>query len=138
MTKDFQIRFLAVLLFLFTAAAAVFAWLNFRAEAKFEVPYDGVGWVEHDGRIVAQRVDADGPAARGGIRVGDVVTAVNEVSVRNVGGVTRQVYRTGIYQKANYSLERNHVPLVVGVILGQFDRSVNSGLRLIALIYLGI
>ena len=138
MTKDFQIRFLAVLLFMVTAAAAVFAWYNFRVEAKFEIPSDGVWWVEHDGQIVAQRVDADGPGARGGVRVGDVVSAVNDVNVHNVGGLTRQLYRTGIYSKANYSLERNHVPVTVPVILVPFDKSINSGLRLIALIYLGI
>jgi PAS domain S-box-containing protein len=138
MTKDIQARFLAVVLFMVTAAAAVFAWYNFRVEGRFEVPSDGVWWVERDGRIIAQRVDADGPGARGGIKTGDIVTAVNEVNVRNVGGITRQLYRTGIYQKANYSLVRNAVSLNVGVILNSVDKSINSGLRLIALIYLGI
>ena len=121
-----------------TAAVAVFAWYNFRVESKFDVPSDGVWWVEHDGRIIAERVDADGPGARGGIRKGDVVTEVNEVSVRNVGGLTRQLYLTGIYSKASYSLIRGKVPLTVPVILVPFDKSINSGLRLIALIYLGI
>jgi len=121
-----------------TAAAAVFAWYNFRVESKFDVPSDGVWWVEHDGRIIAQRVDADGPGARGGIHKGDVVTAVNEVNVRNVGGLTRQLYLAGIYSKASYSLIRGKVPLTVPVILVPFDKSINSGLRLIALIYLGI
>jgi len=138
MTKDFQTRFLAVFLFMVTAAAAVFAWYNFRVENKFEVPSDGVWWVEHDGHIFAQRVDVQGPGTRGGIRVGDIVSAVNDVNVHNVGGLTRQLYRSGIYSKATYSLERNHVPLTVPVILVPFDRSINSGLRLIALIYLGI
>ena len=138
MTKDLQARFLAVVLFMVTAAAAVFAWYNFRVEGRFEVPSDGVWWVEKSGKIIAQRVDPDGPAFRGGIRQGDVVTAVNEVAVRNVGGVTRQLFRTGILLKANYSLERNGVPLNVGVILSPSDKSIYSGLRLIALIYLGI
>jgi PAS domain S-box-containing protein len=138
MTKDFQARFLAVLLFMVTAAAVVFAWYNFRVESRFDVPSDGVWWVEHDGRIVAERVEADGPGARGGIHVGDVVTAVNEVNIRNVGGLTRQLYLAGIYSKASYSLVRGQVPLAVPVILIPFDKSINSGLRLIALIYLGI
>ncbi|HVZ17256.1 MAG TPA: ATP-binding protein [Terriglobales bacterium] len=138
MTKDIQARFLAVVLFMVTAAAAVFAWYNFRVEGRFEVPSDGVWWVERDGSLIAQRVDAEGPGARGGIKKGDIVTAVNDVAVHNIGGVTRQLFRTGIYQKANYSLIRNNVSLNVGVILGSVDKSLNSGLRLIALIYLGI
>ncbi len=91
MTKDIRDRFLAVLLFLFTAAAVVFAWYNFRTESKFDVPSDGVWWVEHSGKIIAQRVDPDGPGARGGIRVGDIATAVNDDAIRNVGGLTRQL-----------------------------------------------
>src|SRR5581483_458934 len=130
--------FLAVLLFMVTAAAAVFAWYNFRVEDKFQVPSDGVWWVEHEGQIVAQRVDLDGPGARGGIHQGDVVTAVNDVNVRNVGGLTRQLYLAGIYSKASYSLIRGKVPLTVPVILVAVDKSIYSGLRLIALIYLGI
>ena len=66
MTKDFQVRFLALVLFLVTAAAGVFAFLNFRTEARFEVPSDGVWWVEHNGHLQAQRVDPEGPGARGG------------------------------------------------------------------------
>jgi hypothetical protein len=45
MTKDFQVRFLAVLLAIVTTAAAVFAWINFQKERQFEKPYDGVWWV---------------------------------------------------------------------------------------------
>jgi two-component system NtrC family sensor kinase len=138
MTRDFQVRFLALVLFLLTAAAIVFAWFNFRVENQFEVPYDGVWWVEHNGKLQATRVDSEGPGARGGIRVGDVVTAVNEAQVRNSGGLTRQLYRTGIYSKANYALERGTVPLNVSVVLVPFDKSIYNGQRLIALVYLGI
>lgn len=138
MTKDFQVRFLAVLLAIVTTAAAVFAWINFQKERQFEKPYDGVWWVEHDGHLLAKRVDPDGPGARGGIRVGDIVTAVNESDIKNVGGLTRQLYRTGTYSKATYALERNKVPLNVSVVLVPFDNSIYSGQRLIALVYLGI
>jgi two-component system NtrC family sensor kinase len=138
MTKDFQVRFLALLLAIVTAAAGVFAWINFQKERQFEKPYDGVWWVEHDGNLLAQRVDADGPGARGGIRVGDIVTSVNDADIKNVGSLTRQLYRTGIYSKANYALVRGKVPLNVSVVLVPFDNSLYSGQRLIALVYLGI
>jgi len=138
MTKDFQVRFLAVLLAIVTAVAMVFAWINFQKERQFEKPYDGVWWVEHDGHLLAQRVDNDGPGARGGIRVGDLVTAVNENETKNVGSLSRQLYRTGTYSKANYELVRGNVPLNVSVVLVPYDNSIYSGQRLIALVYLGI
>src|SRR5207244_9400038 len=63
MNKESQIRFTAVLLFLLTAAAATFAWINFQKEREFQVPYDGVWWVEKSGKLVAGQVEPDGPGA---------------------------------------------------------------------------
>src|SRR5690348_13571972 len=70
MTRDFQIRFFAVLLALVTVAAGTFAWINYQKEREYEAPYDGVWWVERPTALEAQRVDAQGPAARAGIRAG--------------------------------------------------------------------
>jgi len=51
MNRDFQIRFTAILLALLTTAAVVYAGYNFSAERQFQVPNDGVWWVEHQGRL---------------------------------------------------------------------------------------
>ncbi len=50
----------------------------------------------------------------------------------------RQLYPTGVWSKATYSLIRQSVTLDSNVILVPADRSLNNWLRLIALIYLGI
>ena len=50
----------------------------------------------------------------------------------------RQLYYSGVWSKATYSLTRNSVPLDVQVVLAPAERSMNDWLRLIALIYLGI
>lgn len=138
MTKDFQIRFAAILLAILTASSVVFAWINYQKEREWESPYDGVWWVERDGRVQAERVDADGPGEKAGIKVGDRLTAINGAPVHRSANAVRQMYRTGVWSKANYSLERGNVPVEVGVILVPSDRSFNVGLRFIALIYLGI
>ena len=65
MNRESQARFVAVLLFLLTVAAVVFAGFNFQKEREFPVPDDGVWWVEHGGRLVADRVEASGPGAKG-------------------------------------------------------------------------
>ena len=70
MTKDAQVRFVAIALALLTITAAVFAWINFQKERQFETPYDGVWWVEKAGHVQAKRIDADGPGARAGIKTG--------------------------------------------------------------------
>ena len=62
MNRDFQIRFTAVLLALLTTAAVVYAGYNLQAERQFQIPDDGVWWFEHQGRLIADRVEGGGPA----------------------------------------------------------------------------
>src|ERR1700679_4338798 len=71
MSRESQVRFVAVLLFLLTVAAVVFAGFNFDAELKASIPDDGVWWVEHGGRLTADRGDPAGPGAKSGIKSGD-------------------------------------------------------------------
>ena len=138
MNRESQVRSVAVLLFVLTVAAVVFAGFNFNAEWKFQVPDDGVWWVENGGRLTADRVEPGGPGARGGIKSGDQLVSINGAEVQNMPGLERQLYQTGVWSKASYSLLRQSVPLDSNVILVPGERSLNNWLRLIALIYLGI
>ena len=138
MNQESQARFVAIVLFLLTVAAVVFAGFNWQKEREFAVPDDGVAWVEHGGRLVAERVEPNGPGAKGGIKPGDQLISVNGQEVKNTPQLEPQLYRTGIWSKATYSLMRRSVSLDSDVILAPADRSLNNWLRLIALIYLGI
>src|ERR1700722_16264810 len=111
MNRESQVRSVAVLLFLLTVAAVVFAGFNLDAEFKFAVPDDGVWWIEHGGRLTADRVDPSGPGAKSGIKAGDQLVSINGQEVQNMSGLERQLYRTGVWSKASYSLLRQTVPL---------------------------
>ena len=107
MNRDFQIRFTAGLLILLTTAAVVLAWINFQKEAEFQIPSDGVWWMEqagNDGGLVANRVEPNGPGDKAGIRAGDRLTAINQHDVKDTTARMRQVYRVGAWSKATYSL----------------------------------
>src|ERR1700691_2662923 len=67
MNRESQVRSVAVLLFVLTVAAVIFASLNFNAEWKFLVPDDGVWWVENGGRLNDHRVHPNGPRGQSGI-----------------------------------------------------------------------
>ena len=138
MNRESQVRSIAVLLFLLTVAAVVFAGFNFNSERKVLVPDDGVWWMERGGRLTADQVDPNGPGARSGIKSGDQLVSINGQEVQNMSGLERQLYRNGVWSKAAYSLLRQSVPLDSSVILVPAERSLNNWLRLIALIYLGI
>src|SRR6266446_7962613 len=104
MNREFQIRFTAGLLILLTTAAVVLAWINFQKERDFQIPSDGVWWVESagcGGGLLADRVEPNGPGDKAGIRVGDCLTAISERDVKDTAGRMRQVYRIGAWSKAS-------------------------------------
>ncbi len=138
MNRESQSRFIAVLLFLLTVAAVVFAGFNFQKERTSSVPDDGVWWSERSGHLVADRVDIAGQGAKAGIKPGDELVSVNGSEVRSTPALERQLYATGVWHNASYSLVRDGVSFDSKVLLQPADRSLNSWLRLIALIYLGI
>ena len=138
MNRDLQTRFFAVFLALLSVAAIVLACINFQKDREYSAPYDGVWWVEDGGHLRAQRVDVDGPGQKAGIKPGDVLIAVQDHNVTNVGALERQLYGVGVWSKATYSLVRQGVPLEAPLILAPEDRSLYAGLRLIALVYLCI
>ncbi|HUA15250.1 MAG TPA: ATP-binding protein [Verrucomicrobiae bacterium] len=138
MNRESQARFVAVLLFLLTVTAVVFAAFNFQKERESSVPDDGVWWVEHGGSLVADRVDPQGEGAKAGIKPGDQLVAINGRDVKNTPSLERQLYASGVWHNATYSLLRGSVTFDSKVLLQPADRSLNNWLRLIALIYLGI
>jgi two-component system NtrC family sensor kinase len=134
-----QSRFIAVVLAILTVSFVYLAWLNYDQEQRIGVPQDGVWWVESgDGRMMAQQVNPEGPGARAGIRKGDLLEAINGRPVTSIVGVTQQLYLSGVWSKAGYTIVRDGVQVEISAVLEPADKSLNNGLRLIALIYLGI
>lgn len=159
MKNALQTRALAVALAVATLAVCLLAGFNYSRESSFDVPTDGIWWVEAHGAglptglsagLRAERVPANSPGERAGIRKGDILIAVNDHETPTLAPLEREIYRTGIWSRVTYSIVR---PLKAGaaasarpatakfdalVILEPTDRSINLALRLIALVYLSI
>ncbi|MDE3062209.1 MAG: GAF domain-containing protein [Acidobacteriota bacterium] len=133
-------RVQATLLALLTVGVVVLAVMNFRQESTFQQPFDGVWWVEGQGGLIAQKVLPESPGQRAGIQPSDLLTAVNDDPTTHLADLDRELYRTEVYGKANYTITRDNIPLdtPVVVIPEPPDRSVQQALRLIGLIYLAI
>ncbi|HWZ42579.1 MAG TPA: ATP-binding protein [Candidatus Saccharimonadales bacterium] len=146
MRKDFQFRFSALVLAFVTVAAVIFAAINVYKEGQNPRPEDGVWWLEKTSTvhgqqvpvIQAERVTIGGPGDKAGIKSGDRLISVEDQEIKRFSGLIKQFYRLGIWSKTNYEIERNGAQAVVQVILVPADQTLNLGLRLIALIYLGI
>ena len=143
MRKDSIVRFTTVILALLTATAVVFAYINWQKESQVVVSTDGVWWKEQAGFLVAKGVAPNGPGEKAGIKVGDRLLRINnrpkDQTIKS--NAEKEVYldRSGVYSRATYLLDRQGVSIeVTSVIPVPADNSMNQGLRLIALIYLGI
>ena len=142
-----QTRILAIALAVATLAACVLALMNLERENGFDVPTDGVSWVEASGGLQAKHVPAGSPGDRAGIRTGDILVGINERPVARMAPFVREMFHSGIWAHATYSILRpvahasdlkNAAKLDIQVILEPTDRSINQGLRFIALVYLCI
>jgi len=142
-----QTRILAIALALATVAACVLAGMNFEQENGFDVPIDGIVWLETAGGLRADRVPADSPGHRAGIRTGDVLVSIDDQPTDRLAPLVREQFRSGIWSHATYSILRplpnatdlnGATRLDIQVILEPKDRSINQGLRFIAMVYLCI
>jgi two-component system NtrC family sensor kinase len=143
MRKDSIIRFSAVALALLTATTVVFAVINWQKEGQYTTPTDGVWWKEQSGFLVAKGLIPSGPGDKAGIKVGDRLLRVNGLpqdrSIKNIIEFEKYLYRSGVYSRATYLLNRQGINVEVGPVIPMpADNSLKLGQRLIALIYLCI
>ncbi len=146
MRNAFQTRILAVALALATLGVCVLAGFNLSQELSVEFPTDGTVWVEAQGGLRADRVAADSPASKAGIRAGDILEAINGEPTLRLASQVRAMYANGIYEHAATYLIARPLPATQGiagaptfpvqVLLEAADRSTDQGARLIALVYL--
>jgi two-component system, NtrC family, sensor kinase len=143
MRKDSLTRFSAIALALLTATTVVFAVINWQKEQEYVTATDGAWWKEDHGALLAKGIIPNGPADKAGIKVGDQLLRVNglpaDKTIKNIIEFEKYLYRSGVYSRATYLLNRHGVNVEVGpVIPVPADNSMKLGQRLIALIYLGI
>jgi PAS domain S-box-containing protein len=147
MKNAMQTRALAIALAIATLAACLLAGFNFSQETSFDEPTDGIRWMEAPGGLRAERVPADTPGDRAGVRTGDILVAVNEHPTPKLAAFEREIYRNGIWSHSTYSIVRpihragapdTAAKLEIPVIVEPTDKSINQGLRIIALVYLCI
>src|SRR5882672_10890547 len=143
MRKDSLVRFSAIVLALLTVGTVVFAVINWQKEGQYTTPTDGVWWKEQSGVLVAKSIIPSGSGEKAGIKVGDHLLRVNTLpqdhNIKNIVEFEKLLYRTGVYSRATYLLDRQGVTVEVGPVIPMpADNSLKLGQRLIALIYLGI
>jgi PAS domain S-box-containing protein len=140
MNDGLRMRLGAVVLALLTLAAVIFAVLNFQQRSRFILPDDGVTWMDSPQGVVAWHVVPDSPAAKAGIKQGDLVGSVRGVTIHRATDVTRVLFHVGPWTEIRYAMrrggERFETPLVTAP--QENPSSIENYLRVTALLYLFI
>lgn len=147
MKNGLQTRIVVIALAVATLTACVLAAINFNRESHFDVPTDGIWWIEATGGLRAERVPVDSPGYRAGIRAGDILTAINDRPTPRLAPLEQEIFHSGTWAHATYSILRpmprsidlkGAAKLDIQVILVPKDRSIYQWLRFIALVYLAL
>ena len=133
-------RFGAMVLALVTLAAMIFAVLNYQQRSQFVQPDDGVSWLDTPQGVTAWLVGPDSPAARAGIRQGDLVLSIRGKDIHRSTDVTRVLWRAGPWTEVRYTIRRNDTSFDTPVVTIPHDNpsSIENYLRVTALLYLFI
>jgi two-component system, NtrC family, sensor kinase len=140
MKQNLKVSLGAVILALATLAAFIFAWLNFVQRAEFDVPDDGVAWFDTASGVQAWKLAPNSPAAKVGIRPGDVLIAINDVPVTTQVQVTKRLWRAGLWSKVSYKLIRNGEEFETPLVTAPAEKpaSIENYERVVGLLYLFI
>jgi two-component system, NtrC family, sensor kinase len=133
-------RLTAVLLALLTLVAVVFGVLNYRQRSRFELPDDGVTWLDTSMGVQAWHIESGSPAAIAGIKRGDIVSSVAGVRVLRATQVTQQLWREGVWARVPYQLTRDGVSFQANIVTAPAARPnlIWNCFAIVSLLYLFI
>jgi two-component system, NtrC family, sensor kinase len=140
MKQNLKVSLGAVVLALATLTAVIYAWLNFRQRETYEIPDDGVAWLDTAHGAQAWRLALNAPAARAGVRPGDILLAINGVPVETQVQVTKRLWRAGLWNQVRYKLVRNGEEFETPVVTAPAEKpaSIEGYERVVGLLYLFI
>jgi two-component system NtrC family sensor kinase len=129
--RDLKTQFVSALLFVLTVAAVCCALVNFRQQTSYHLPDDGVTWVDRTGGddqnlVLALHVTPGSQGYNAGIRAGDVLLKVAGHAIVKTVDVPQALQQVGIWNKTEYIVRRDNVPVPAQVIVGEgmLDRSL--------------
>jgi PAS domain S-box-containing protein len=122
MFQELKFQLSTAILTLLTVATAVSAIINFQQQSRFRLPDDGVIWVDRSSGVEALDISKDGPAAKQGLKNGDILVGINGSSVGRSIDVAKILVRIGAWNKADYLVRRGGVEVKPTLIIGEVPR----------------
>ena len=130
----------AIALVLLTVAAITFGVINFQQRLTFDVPEDGVSWLDTEHGVQAFYVAPSSPGERAGIKPGDVLLSIDGQPVYRAVQVAKRLWNLGIWSQARYQMTRQSRSFDTRLIVAAAPKplSIENYLRVVGSLYLFI
>jgi two-component system, NtrC family, sensor kinase len=130
----------AIALVLFTVAAITFGAINFQQRISFDVPDDGISWLDTEHGVQAFYVVPGSPADHAGIRSDDVLLSIEGQPVYRAVQVVKRLWNLGVWSQAHYQMTRQGRSFDARLVIAPAPKpvSIENYLRLVGLLYLFI
>jgi len=140
MSRRPTFKFATLSVALLSLVVVIFAVLNFQQRWVYELPDDGVSWVDSADGVTAWIVARGGPGERAGIREHDILRAINGKPIERAVDAAREVFRSGVWSEASYDLRRAGEEFRTSVVILPQDNSssLRHYLEFVGLLYLFI
>src|SRR5713226_2058654 len=127
MLQELKFQLYTAILTILTVAAAVSAGINFSQQLRFRLPDDGVTWIDRaapggTSTVQAFRVVPDSGADNAGLRTGDILRKINGLTIKTAVYVPQALASIGVWNKADYLVERGGVEFKTSVIVAAVPR----------------
>jgi two-component system NtrC family sensor kinase len=132
-------RFTTVLLAVLSLTLLAFGILNFEQQA-YQLPTDGVSWLDTAEGVEAWIVAPDGPGYRAGIRKADRLRSIGGRRIERSTDAAREVFQTGVWSQVTYELDRHGRAYQTTVVITPQTHSkpIQGYLEVVGLLYLGM
>ncbi len=138
MNKIPSFRLTTLSLALLSLVLVGFGILNYQQRSEYQIPDDGVTWIDSASGVTAWIVEKGGPGDHAGIHEGDQLKTLNGQPIANQADAVQQIYRLGAWSLVTYGLTRNGEPFDTSLVLSAqtTSGSLRNYLGMVGLLYL--
>ena len=119
MLQELKFQLSTAILTIVTIAAAASAVINFQQQYRFRLPEDNVVWVDRGSAVQALYVAPGGQGHKAGIHNGDRLRKIGGIAIDKAIHVPQVLVGVGVWNKAEYLLERRGIEFKATVFVGQ-------------------
>ena len=104
---------------IFAVALGALSLANWVERGRFGVPEDGVMWADSEAGVLASRVESESPAARVGVRPGDMLISIGGQPVDDALDATRILAAVGSWHRIEFLIERGGQAKRLSLVVGE-------------------